>query len=209
MEELINAMSDEDLAGMKTKYSDNPSVVTLIDGILETRNKALAQAKAKAKFEGGIAKLFVNLPHPEDTYNVYARWAEVEVEDTTKEALEEVEIVDAQAILDDDGKIVTEAVTHTEARYPTVKVFKWVVETNKGLSTARGGTTTPTTSKRAILVSKRDEANPSQLVEVGKFTSASKACEKLGLTIGGDSATRVIQREGLFIEPYEGTDFTS
>lgn len=196
MDELINAMSDEDLADMKVKYSDNPSVVTLIDGILETRGKAKAQAKAKAKFEKGIAKLFLDLPHPEDIHNVYVRWAEVE-EEILDGIAEEVEVVDG------------EGNKSTEMRQPTTKVFKWVVETNKGFTAGRQGTTTPTASKRAITVSKRGQDNPNQLELVGHFASASKACELLKLVIGGDSATRVIQREGLFIEPYEGTELTA
>lgn len=210
MDTLIQAMSDEDLAGMKVKYADNPSVATLIDGILEARNKEQAQAKAKEGFETSLAR-FVNgvtkkgkpyLPHPEDVYNIYIRWGEVD---------EPIPDAEADTIyFKDDVVVATEAESdRSEQRQPTTKVHKWIVETNKGFSTAKPTGTSPAASKRAILLSKRDEANPSQLIEVGKFASASKACESLKLTIGGDSATRVLQREGLFIEPYEGTDYTS
>ena len=190
MDELIKAMSDKDLAELKGKYESNPSVVTLIDGILETRGKEKAQAKAKAKFTDGVGKLFATLPHPEDIANVYASWREVDIE--SGEA-EEVEVVA------DDGTKTT------ETRIPTIKVFQWVVEVNKGFRSVSGDSS-PKSSKRAITVYKREGLN---LAEKGHFASASKACEALGLTIGGDSATRVLARDGYITEAYEGTDFTS
>lgn len=202
MDELIKAMSNKDLTELKGKYSNNPSVVTLIDGILETRGKEAQQVKARQKFTDGIGKLFATLPHPDDIANVYASWQEVDVE--SGEA-EEVEVVDVLAVTDKDGKITTPAVMKTESRIPTVKVHQWVVEVNKGFRVASGGGSTPTTSKRAITVFKREGL---ALNEKGHFASASKACEALGLTIGGDSATRVLAREGYITEAFEG-DLTS
>lgn len=179
MDGLIQAMSDTDLAELKAKYSDQPSVATLIDGILETRQAEAEQTKAKTQFTNGIAKLFAKLPHPEDVYNVYARWAEVEVE--TGEA-EEVEV---------NGE--------TEMRTPMAKVFQWVVEVNHATRSTTATSGEPKVSKRAITVFKR---NGTQLEEKGHFASASKACEALGLTIGGDSAIRVLARDGFITEPY-------
>lgn len=208
-DELINAMSDKDIEEMKGKYADNASVILLLDGILATRGKDKAQAKAKQKFEAGIAKLFSSLPHPEDVHNVYVRWAEVEEEVVDEEAEEvEVEVVKTPAVLDKDGKIVEEAVVELVKRKPTVavKVWKWVVQVNKSVTVKPGASGKATTSKRAIKVFKR---NGTQLEDKGNYQSASKACEKLGLTIGGDSATRVLARDGFITEPYEGTDYTS
>lgn len=202
MDELIAAMSNEDLAELKTKYGDNAGVVTLIDGILETRGKEAEQVKVIEDFESSLDNFAngkkrngePNLPHPEHIYNIVFRWTTVDEVDTTAEP-EEVEIVDG------DGNKVK------EMRQPTIQVHKWVVETNKGITVRTGGGSgTPATSKRAITVFKRDGTN---LELKGHYQSASKACEALGLTIGGDSATRVLARDSFIVEPYDGTDFTS
>lgn len=217
MEELIKAMSNEDLVALKAKHEGNGSIANLIDGILEARGKELAQAKAKEGFVKGIERLFNGvrkngspiLPHPEDIHNVYASWQQLEVDvPIPNSEPEEVDIVVEPAVLDTEGNITTPAVMTTEMRQPTQKgiVPQWVVEVNKGFSVNRGASGTPATSKRAIKVFKR---NGTQLEEMGNFPSASKACEALKLTIGGDSATRVLARESFIVEPYEGTEYTS
>ena len=96
----------------------------------------------------------------------------------------------------------------TELRQPMEKQWQWIVELNKGFTVNRGasGKGSSGTSKRAIKVLKR---NGLQLDDKGNYPNASKACEHLGLTIGGDSATRVLARDGYITEPYEGTDYTS
>jgi len=192
MEELIKAMSNSDLLELKAKHEGNQSIQTLIDGILEAREYEEQQAKALEDFTKGIAKTFSKLPHPDNIYNVYARWAEVDVPQGEPE---EVEVVDK------DGNATI------ETRQPTVKEYQWVVEVNHAVkqSNANSGGT-PKTSKRAITVYKR---NGTQLELKGNFTSASKACEYFGLPIGADSAGRVLDREGYIREPYDGTDFTS
>ena len=189
MDALIEAMSDKDLLGMKTKHAGNDTVTALIDGIIAERKAKVEQAEAQARFEDGISKLFADLPHPESIANIYVRWAEADVPDG---APEQVTV---------DGK--------TEMRQPTKKLFKWVVETNKGFKSITGSGVTTAPRKRGITVSKRDATNPAQLVLVGHFPSASKACDHLKLIVAGDSAVRVIQREGMFIEPYDGTEYTS
>ena len=191
MEELIKAMSNDDLETMKGKYADNASVVTLINGILGGRAKSAEQDKAKKQFESGVNKLFAKLPHPEDIMNIYVRWAEVEVPSG--------EAVEVEVVQPDNSKVM-------EMRQPTEKTWQWVVETNKGFQVRSGSGGKATTSKRAIKVFKR---NGTQLEDMGNYVSASKACGVLGLTIGGDSATRVLARDGYILEPYEGTDYTA
>ena len=186
-EELLNAMSDEDIEKAKVQYADNASVILLLDGILETRAKVAVEAKAKADFERGITKLFSKLPHPEDVHNVYVRWGEVDVPAGEPE---EVEVVNG------DGTKTT------EMRQPSVKQYQWVVQVNKSVVVNRGESgKANTTSKRAIKVFKR---NGTQLEDKGNYGSATKACEALGLTIGGDSATRVLARDGYITEPFTG-----
>lgn len=185
-DELLNAMSDEDIVEMKAKYADNASVILLLEGILETRAKQAVEAKAKADFEKGITKLFGKLPHPEDVHNVYVRWGEVDI--PTGEP-EEVGVVNG-----DGGK-------STEMRQPTTKEYQWIVQVNKSVVVQRGASGKVSTSKRAIKVFKR---NGTQLEDKGNYASATKACEALGLTIGGDSATRVLARDGYIVEPFTG-----
>jgi len=214
---VLNSLSDEQIEANLVKYAKMPSVVKLLEGIREARKVEQAQAQIeleteiaqeeiKARFASGISKTFAKLPRPDGVYNVYARWAEVDVPDTTQEA-EEVEIVVVQAVIDKDGNIVTPPEIETEKRYPTKKEYAWVVEVNHAVKASSGsGTATPTASKRAKTVYKR---NGTSLEPKGNFTNATKACEHLGLVIGGDSATRVLARDGYIVEDYYGTDFVA
>ena len=143
--------------------------------------------KVKVEFASKVAKLAKLPAPPEGIVNVYLAWADIP--DTTKP--EEIEVVK-----DDGSKVM-------ETRYPTIK--GWKVETNRGFQVSKSGQSKGTTTKRAIVVSKR-VGNTLELV--GNFKSASQACEYLKLPIGADSASRVLQREGYFSEPYTGSDFT-
>jgi len=194
MDSIFEAMTITELKDFKTHYEANEGVSNQIDGYIEVKVKAEAQAKAKADFEKAIGKLIGKLPHPDDVHNIYMKWVEVEEEDTSQDQVE-VDIVNPD--------------THehtSEMRYPKVMVNKWVVETNKGFTVGKGKTTGNGASKRAITVNKRDGQS---LVMVGNFPSASKACEYLKIALGGDSATRVLNREGFILDAYEGTDFTT
>ena len=115
MDAIIKAMSDAQLEALKEEHSKNQTIVTLVEGILEARVKEAEQSKLKAQFEASVTKLFSKLAHPEAILNIYARWSEVEEEDTTKEP-EEVEVID------------TEGNKVKEMRLPKVKTFKWIVE---------------------------------------------------------------------------------
>lgn len=204
MDELINAMSNQDLMELEAKYPDNTSVVTLIEGILATREAEAVQAKAMEKFTKGIAKTFASLPHPDGIYNVYARWAEVDIPSGEPEV---VEVIDTPAEVDKDGNIITPAIIVQDMRQPTVKGMAWVVEVNYAIkSSGSASDGTPKTSKRAITVYKREGLT---LVNKGNYASASKACEAMSLPIGGDSANRVLARDGYITEAYDGTDFAS
>lgn len=195
MDELIQAMSIDELVRFKEQYAANESVTKIVDGYIETKTRQEAQVKAREDFVKVIDKMVNKLPHPDDVHNVYFAWREVEEEDKTQEA-EEVEIV------------YTDGEKGTEVRYPKVKVDKWVVELNKGFQIAKGtSTASSATSKRAITVHKR---NGTSLEFVGNFTNATKACEHLELIVGGDSAMRVLTvRNPYLVDPYTGTDFTS
>jgi len=212
MDELIKAMSDSDLMELKGKYVDNSSVVTLIDGILETRGKEAEAIKVKVDFERGIAKLLAKLPHPDDVHNIYVRWGEVDVADGE---LEEV-VFDSKGVVipmtllieDMTPEQLDELGSYTyETRQPSHKEFQWIVEVNHATKVTGNSTTGVTTaSKRAITVYKR---NGTQLELKGHYASASKACEALGLIIGGDSAIRVLARDNYITESYEGVDYSS
>lgn len=205
MDELIQAMSIPELQKFKGQYSDNDSIVKIVDGYIEVKQKQVAQEKAKADFTRVIARLINKLPHPNDVHNVYMRWAEVEVEDTSGEP-EMVNITTKEAVLDKDGSVIESAVSEEQPRYPKHMEYQWVVELNKGFRVGAGATGEASVSKRAVTLNKRDGQ---QLTFVGNFPSASKACEHLKIALGGDSATRVLNREGYILDPYTGTDYTS
>ena len=208
MEELIKAMSDTDLVELRDKYPDNESVKAVIDGVLAERANVAAQAKVAESFAKDIEKLAAKLAHPEAIHNVYMAWREVEVNDTTAAAIP-VEVIVTPAITDSNGAITTPAITAIEERYPLMKVFKWVVELNKGFQVGKAvASGTPQASKRAISVNKRN----GQLLEFkGNYTSARKACdaEKAGNPswLTDDSGTRELLKNGYVIDAYTGTDF--
>jgi len=192
MDDLIQAMSVKELETLKETYNDNASIVAILDGYIASKVKEQEQAQIKAKFETGIAKLFAKLPHPEGVHNIYVRWAEVAVEMGEPEAVE---------VVDSEGHKAT------EMRTPKVMVFQWVVQVNHTTRLGIGTGAIPGTSKRAITVLKHNPDGADE--DCGNFASASKACEALGLTIGSDSATRVLTRDGYYTKPYEGTDYTA
>ena len=134
----------------------------------------------------------------------------MEEQDTTKPA-SEVTITDSSPILDKDGKITTPAVSHVEKRHPSIRVSKWVVELNKALqvSKATTGNLASTTSKRHILVSKRNVANPNNLEIVGNYRTGAEACQHLHIEPGQGSANLALTKAGYFLEPmHEGASFT-
>jgi len=114
-----------------------------------------------------------------------------------------------EAVYFRDDKIVAtqEESNREEIRYP--KVMELTVKTNVHWSENKQGIVTKsksdTTTKRGITVSKR---TGNQLELIGHFRSANEICDYKGIVVGKDSAMRVLQREGYFIEPYIGTDFT-
>ena len=195
---MFNNLSDEQIEAGLIKYKNVPSIITLLEGIKQVREANRQQAmeamialaeteKVKVEFASKVAKLAKLPAPPEGIVNVYLAWTDMP--DTTKP--EEVEVVK-----DDGSKVM-------ETRYPTIK--GWKVETNRGFQVSKSGQGKGTTTKRAIVVSKR-VGNTLELV--GNFKSASQACEYLRLPIGADSASRVLQREKYFTEPYTGSDFT-
>ena len=182
MDELINAMSDEELVAIKIKHEGNESITTLVDGILATRQKQVEEALAKAKFTKGITKVFDSLPHPEDIHNVYASWREVEVEVEDGQP-EEVDITQP------DGSITE------EMRLPKVKVNQWVVEVNKGFA-VRANANGQTTSKRTITVYKHNASGADE--ELGVYSSYADFAKSKGVVVGSDSARRAVEREGYY-----------
>ena len=191
MEDLILKLSSDDLVALKAKYQSNPSLITLIDSVLEQKKIEDAKNAKALEFTNQVSELvgMLGVP-PEAIYNLYIRYGDVEVP--------EGDPVEVEVVGKDGNK-------HTETRTPTIKVKKWIVETNKAISTStksNNGTSTKST-KRSITISKREGNN---LVPVGNFTNATKACNHLKLDIGGDSATRVLQRNGYIVDQYSGED---
>lgn len=199
MPAIYDAMSIDDIQKQIEMYQDNPSVVAILNGYIEVKRKELVSKQVEVNFNKEVQKLVDKLnkmEKPNTVYNIYIPHREVEEEDTTQEP-EEVEVTN------EAGETVK------EVRYPKIKNKKWISELNKGFqvrtSTSASGKTS--VSKRAITVKR---INPDDtLSTVGNFPSASIACKHLSIPTGGDSATRVLQRDGYLIQPYEGSEYTA
>jgi len=212
MDELIQAMSIPELEKFKEQYSDNVSIIKIIDGYIVTKTQELAKAKAKEDFE---SHLDTNQPPPppDGIYNIYYAWKDVEVEvDNTSLEPEEVEVVKKQAKIDKDGNIVKPAVMETELRYPkTTETRKqWVVDTNKGFEVPKSGSAKTTISKRAITI-KGIEGD--SVMSIGNFRSCAEGCRYLKLACAGslggsENGRTVLMRNGYVVNDYDGTDFT-
>lgn len=219
MEELIKAMSNEELEAIKASHKDNASILTLIDGILEARQREIEQARIAKEFEAKVAKLAKLPAPPANVYNLYLSWQQRDF------PVGEPEVIHVNEKGEPDGKPITSKVleeyvalegdkaTEYAAKHGLAmrqgmeKRWTWIVETNKGFTTSKSqASTTTTASKRAISVYK---FNGSTNDFKGNFPSASKACEHLSIPIGGDSAMRVLAREGYITQPYTGTDYTA
>jgi len=185
MDDIINAMSNEDLEALKLKYASNASLVKTVDGILEVRANEAKKAQDNVDFAEAI-KALIDLPDaPEGIHNVYLAWTETEVP-----------VGEPQAVT---VKGVTEMVQQT------TKVWNWKVEVNHASTTKANSTGTSKVSgnspKRAIEV-KRIDGNT--LTVVGHYANATMACADLKLAIGGDSAMRVLARNNYVVSPWEG-----
>jgi len=207
MDDLIKAMSVEELEKFKAGYMENESIQRIVDGYITIKQAEVVQARAMEDFGKAIGKVADKLVHPEGIYNVYLAWMEVEAEDTSQPAIE-VEVIIEQAVVDGEGTIITPAVKGMESRHPMVKVWKWAVELNKGFSVQKSGSATSTSSsKRAITVKLIHSDKAPELI--GNFRSAKEACVHLNLIVGTDSAMRVLtNRNPYMVVAYEGTDFT-
>ena len=198
-DELINAMTNEDLQAMKEKNGGNVSVATLIDGILEARGKAEVETKAKLEFEKGITKVFAKLPHPEDVHNVYVRWGEVDVEDG-----EPVSMAFKDGIVFKPASELTEEELSLELTYeertPSHKEYQWVVQVNKSVnigSSASGKASTA--NKREVVIYKHNAGGADE--EMGTFKDYTEFIKSMGFPKGGDSANRVAERNGYYGKP--------
>jgi hypothetical protein len=190
---LVEAMPDADLLKYKETNPNNESLVKLVDGILEARKHQAEQETIKQAF---LASLKVDLPEPpEGVYNVYRAYGKV-----------------FRPLTKDERKDYLK--THPEATKEELDAKRletdnwawgdWTI--NKGFSPAGTKSSTPKTTipKRAITVKK---VEGDSLVLVGNFRNGAEACKYLGLTTGGDSAMRVLQRFGFHVEQYDGADF--
>ena len=176
MDELIQAMSIEELLKFKESYPGNTSLATIVDGYIEVKQREVDKAEAKAKFEKEIAKLVVKLPHPEDVYNVYLRWAK------TDEPMGEVELVE----LPDGG---------TEERQATTEVWKWVVETNKALPVLKSsGKGSGNGSPKRMIVVKKLEGDT--VTTLGTYESGADFCRQHEIDYTNNSPIRALKSQG-------------
>lgn len=198
-EALAEGMTKDEIVDLKAKAETrgNTGLVQVLDNLLNQREAKDKAEAVKAKFESGLPKFVDKLPEPPpEVHNIFLAFREVETEDTSQPQVE-VELVNPE--------------THekyTEMRYPKVKTQKWIAEVNKATTIQSGsgkGKSETKTAKRGITVYKREGMN---LQTIGNFKNGETALRFVNLQSGGDSANRVLQRNGYLIEPYEGIDFT-
>ena len=215
-ENILRNYSTEQLSEMRTKYAKVPSIVSTIDEELTRRKDSEVEAtasfeamardeEAKAKFGEALEKMVSKLPPPPaGVLNTLLKYAEVEVADTAK-PMEDVIIIDTQAVMGVDGKITTPAISHVEKRHPLIKVKKWVSDVNhacvagKGLAPNRDG-------KRKLAITLR-QVTGDKVSTIGNFRSGAEACKHLNIDAGAGSANLALNKSGYVISSYFGTDF--
>jgi len=186
---LFASLTDKQLREARAKYKDVPKVLELIEQVETDRKEKQAEAEAQ-----------------------FAKLAELEA----NKALFEAQVANLVQNLTNPPEGVynihlryaktTEAVEATETTEAMPEVWGWVLEVNKATEVKPATARKATSQKRGITVEKREG---DRIVPVGNFKTASEACKHLGIAIGGDSAVRVLAREGYLTSQYEGDQFTT
>jgi len=191
--DLIEAMTDDELRGLLEKHKGKESVEKLVNGILEAREAERNEAELVKTFNDTLKAIKLPIP-PKSVHNVYNAWAKV-YRPLNKKEREEL-------------KATNPNITDAELDTRRVETDKWHWAgwtTNKAMTTTSSANKATTTStKRAITVKKIEGDS---LVLVGNFRNGNEACQYLKLQTGGDSAIRVLGRFGYVNEAYTGTDF--
>lgn len=192
MSNELAELTTQDLIELRGKYEGNDSIARLVDGIVEARLKTMHEVEVSERFANILDTTFNNpdtpLVPPDGIVNVFMRWGEVEVDKVVR--------------TEGRGKNKVSVVEK-------VKEYRWIIEPNKVLTytTPKGSApSAPTKSKRAIKVLKIDGTS---VTEIGKFHDGESALKFLGIANKGDSAPRVLSREGYITQPYDGVDYTA
>ena len=180
MDALTKSLPLEEIKAMLEKYEDNPDLKAYLEEVLKDREAQAESEQAKAKFEAKIANLTKLPAPPEGVNNVYMAYRDVEVPTGPAEEI-------------DDPNNPGQKVTRT----PVEKVKQWVVEINKAMKITGGSSKASSKGTRTIKVYKRDGLN---LVDKGEFANAQEACNALNIPVAGDSARRVLTKEGYIVE---------
>jgi hypothetical protein len=193
---ILDLFTDEQLNAVLVANKDNADVVALINGRREAKARELAQAKEMDSFKQYLADLQVLPPPPQGVLNVYAS-----VVKATR-PLTKAERKDIKATL----PAITEA--ELDARIVELDGYVWSDWTiNKAMTTTKSsasGSTTTKSRKLAITITKRDGMT---LTPIGNFRTSKEACDYLQLTIGKDSARRVLEAHSYLVDDYDGADF--
>jgi len=198
MDDFLSMQSVEQLEALKKQYQDQPSVVSMINGIIEVKLGEARRLQAKADFELEIANMLGELPDPDDVpevHNIYIHPGMVDVPDGEPEEVE---------VTNDKGEktIKMQAPSHQERQ--------WIVELNHATKSGSGSGSGSKGSPR-----KRGETvfkhNPNGADgNMGNFPSCQRAIDYMGIpNTGKDDARRVLERNGYYTVPYDGVDFTA
>lgn len=170
--ELLTKLSDEQITTMETTYATNATVVAMIAEIKAERE--IAQAKAMEALMAEIRKSEA-----------------IEEFHATVAALAD-ELPDPMDLIDSGIYNVCFSINLAMNDAGKPVAAEWVTEVNKVTKIA-----TKSKGSRQLKVYKREGT---QLQEIGIFDSGKDACNSLGLAVNGDSALRVLAREGYYTE---------
>ena len=190
---LLDLITDDQLASIRELNQGKPEVVAQIDAILESKAKALSDAKALEEFTALLQT--VDLPDaPEGVVNIYKAWQK------QHRHLGSGEREDLQKTI---AGITDEEL---DARLVETDQWAWSDWTfNKALTVGKATTSTRTTTRKLAITLNKREGNA--LTPIGNFRTSKEACKHLGLETAGDSANRVLIAHKYITDEYEGSEF--
>lgn len=193
--ELIEAMSDDELLVILEKNKGKESVEKLVNGILEARETTRKEQAELETFMQALEALELPIP-PISVHNIYNPY---------RKATRKLNKKEREELKQTQPDITEEQLDSKQVETDKFVWGGWQVNKAMNVTSSNQPKATTTSTKRAITVKKIDGDS---LVLVGHFRNGNEACQYLKLQTGGDSAIRVLGRFGYVNEAYTGTDFT-
>jgi hypothetical protein len=202
--------SDDDLIALIASNPKMVSMIAIAKATLESRELAREKIERERVFADGLTKLVKKLGiPPESFHNAFLAYTLVTKDDNTKPATD-VTIIDTQAVMDSENKVVTPSTSHVEKRYPKVQVYEWTLTVNHicnvPQSDKAGKQLSEKTSGRVhIYKHEADKADTDCGIHASYQAFANvaewyddKGTKHTGINTGTDSANRAITKYGYY-----------